>query len=154
MMGSDVANQLDGLRHMHCPFTGERLLLVPALNPDLALIHVQRCNPFGHAQLDGLSFMDEDIAMAANRVILTTERIVSNIQIRRAPDQVKIPFFAVEAGVEVPYGYVPHDCFGQYEPLYVHMDDYAEVTRKDPEARGARPISRSSTTNQRAGMGI
>ena len=47
----------------------------------------------GNAQIDGLPFMDTDIAMAANRVILTTERIISNDQIRRAPDQTKIPFF-------------------------------------------------------------
>jgi glutaconate CoA-transferase subunit A len=134
MMGSDIANQLDDLRHMQCPFTGEKLLLVPALNPDVALIHVQRCDPFGNAQLDGLPFMDQDIVMAANRVILTTERIVSNDQIRRVPDQTKIPFFAVEAVVEVPYGCVPHECFGQYEPFYAHMDYYAELTRKDPEA--------------------
>ena len=133
MLGSDVASQLDNLHHMRCPFTGDRLLLVPALNPDVALIHVQRCDPFGNAQLDGLTFMDEDIAMAANRVILTTERIVSNDRIRRAPEHTKIPFFAVEAVVEVPYGCAPHECFGQYEPFFAHMDVYAELTRQDPE---------------------
>jgi glutaconate CoA-transferase subunit A len=134
MMGSDLTHQLDDLHDMQCPFTGEKLLLVPALNPDVALIHVQRCDPFGNAQLDGLPFMDPDIAMAAHRVILTTERIVSNDQIRRAPDQTKIPFFAVEAVVEVPYGCVPHECFGQYEPFFDHMDDYAALTRRGPEA--------------------
>ena len=77
--------------------------------------------------------MDPDIAMAAERVILTTERIVSNDQIRRAPDQTKRPFFAVDAVVEVPYGCVPHECFGLYEPFFPHMDDYAEQTRQDPE---------------------
>ena len=87
-------------REIDCPFTGEKLLLVPALNPDVALIHVQRCDPYGNAQMDGLQFMDMDLAMAANRVILTTERIVSNDQIRRAPDHTKIPFFAVEAVVQ------------------------------------------------------
>jgi glutaconate CoA-transferase subunit A len=134
MMASDVPNLLDNLHEMTCPFTGEKLLLVPALNPDVALIHVQRCDAFGNAQFDGLPFMDQDIAMAAKRVILTTERIVSNDQIRRAPDQTKIPFFAVEAVVEVPYGCVPHECFGLYEPFYAHMDYYAELTRKEPEA--------------------
>jgi len=134
MMGSDVAGRLLDLREMDCPFTGEKLLLVPALNPDVALIHVQRCDPYGNAQIDGLLFMDVDIAMAANRVILTTERIVSNDQIRRAPDQTKIPFFAVEAVVEAPYGCAPHECFGAYEPFFSHMDYYAELTRKNPDA--------------------
>ncbi|MBI4251123.1 MAG: CoA transferase subunit A [Candidatus Tectomicrobia bacterium] len=142
MMGSDVAARLKDLREMDCPFTGEKLLLVPALNPDVALIHVQRCDPYGNAQIDGLLFMDVDIAMAANRVILTTERIVSNDQIRRAPDQTKIPFFAVEAVVEAPYGCAPHECFGAYEPLFPHMDYYAELTRKNPEAGAKEYLDR------------
>ncbi|MED5580038.1 MAG: CoA-transferase [Nitrospinota bacterium] len=132
MMGSDVAGRLENLKEMICPFTGEKILLVPALNPDVALIHVQRCDSFGNAQLDGLTFMDIDMAMAANRVILTTERIISNDQIRRSPDLTKIPFFTVDGVVEVPYGCVPHECYGVYEPFFPHMDYYAELTRKDP----------------------
>lgn len=134
MMGSDVLGRLDeSVREMECPFTGEKLLLVPALNPDVALIHVQRCDPFGNAQIDGLQFMDIDIPMAANRVILTTERIVSNDQIRRMPDQTKIPFFTVDAVVEVPYGCAPHECYGVYEPFFNHLDRYAELTSNNPE---------------------
>ncbi|MFD2272643.1 CoA transferase subunit A [Undibacterium arcticum] len=94
MLGSDVMRQRPEARQIDCPFTGENLLLVPALNPDVAIIHVQRCDAYGNAQMDGLQFMDIDLAMAANKVILTTERIVSNDQIRRAPDQTKIPFFS------------------------------------------------------------
>jgi glutaconate CoA-transferase subunit A len=132
MMGSDVIARLPEVRQIDCPFTGERLVLVPALNPDVALIHVQRCDPYGNAQIDGLQFLDIDLAMAANRVILTTERIISNEQIRRAPDQTKIPFLAVEAVVEVPFGCAPHECYGVYEPFFKHHDMYAELMRKDP----------------------
>jgi glutaconate CoA-transferase subunit A len=132
MLGSDVMRQRPEVREMDCPFTGDKLLLVPALNPDVALIHVQRCDAYGNAQMDGLQFLDIDLAMAANRVILTTERVVSNDQIRRAPDQTKIPFFAVEAVVEVPYGCVPHECGGVNEPLFKHMDYYTALVNKDP----------------------
>jgi len=132
MMGSDVIARLPDVREIDCPFTGEKLVLVPALNPDVALIHVQRADPFGNAQMDGLQFMDMDLAMAANRVILTTERIVSNDQIRRAPDQTKIPFLAVEAVVEMPFGCAPHECYGVYEPFFRHHDMYAGLLRKDP----------------------
>ena len=135
MLGSDVLARLPDARTIDCPFTGEKLVLVPALNPDVALIHVQRCDAYGNAQMDGLQFMDIDLAMAANRVILTTERIVSNEQIRRAPDQTKIPFLAVEAVVEVPFGCAPHECYGVYEPFFRHHDAYADLLRKDP-ARG------------------
>jgi glutaconate CoA-transferase subunit A len=133
MMGSDVIGQLPDTRLIDCPFTGEKLVLVPALNPDFALIHVQRCDAYGNAQIDGLPFMDVDLAMAANRVILTAERIVSNDQIRRAPDHTKIPFLAVDAVVDVPFGSAPHECYGLYEPLFEHLDRYAAQIRQDPE---------------------
>src|SRR5439155_7475028 len=133
MLGSDVLKQRPEAKEIDCPFTGEKLLLVPALNPEVALIHVQRCDAYGNAQIDGLQFMDIDLAIAANRVILTTERIVSNDQIRRAPDQTKIPFMAVDAVVETPFGSAPHECYGLYEPLFRHLDGYAAQIRRDPE---------------------
>ncbi|MDE0061142.1 MAG: hypothetical protein OXI22_12300 [Defluviicoccus sp.] len=134
MLGSDLTGRIDGPKEMDCPFTGDRLLLVPALNPDVALIHVQRCDEYGNAQMDGLPFMDADIAMAANRVILTTERIVSNSQIRRAPDRTRIPFITVDAVVEAPYGCAPHECYGVYEPFLPNLDSYAAQIARDPEA--------------------
>jgi glutaconate CoA-transferase subunit A len=132
MLGSDLIAQRPEAKEFECPFTGETLLLVPALNPDVALIHVQRCDAYGNAQIDGLQFMDVDLARAANRVILTTERIVSNDQIRRAPDHTKIPFFAVDAVVELPFGCAPHECYGVYEPMIRHMQEYASLVNKDP----------------------
>lgn len=132
MLGSDVLRLRPEAIPMECPFTKEKLLLVPALNPDVALIHVQRCDAYGNAQIDGLQFMDVDLAMAANRVILTTERIVSNDQIRRSPDQTKIPFFAVDAVVELPFGCAPHECYGVYEPMLRHMQYYVDLVNGDP----------------------
>src|SRR5262249_50369445 len=133
MLGSDVIAQLPDVRQIECPFTGEKLVLVPALNPEFALIHVQRSHAYGNAKFDGLPFMDLDLEMAATRVILPTERIVSNDQIRRAPDQTKTPFIAVEAVVEVPFGAAPHECYGLYEPLFAHLDAYVAQIRGDPE---------------------
>lgn len=132
MLGSDLMAQRPEAKQTTCPFTGETLLLVPALNPDIALIHVQRCDAYGNAQIDGLQFMDMDLALAANKVILTTERIVSNAQIRRAPDQTKIPFFCVDAVVEVPFGSAPHECFGLYEPMTEHMERYVSEVNGSP----------------------
>jgi glutaconate CoA-transferase subunit A len=76
--------------------------------------------------------MDIDLARAANRVILTTERIVSNEQIRRAPDHTKIPFFTVDAVVELPFGCAPHECYGVYEPMMRHMHEYVALVNGDP----------------------
>lgn len=130
MLGSDLIRRAAGIKELDCPYTGERLALIPALVPDVALLHVHRADPYGNAQLDGLPFMDADIALAAHRVILTTERIITNDQIRRAPERTQIPFFCVEAVAEVPYGSLPHECYGLYEPYYEHLDEYARLTRE------------------------
>ena len=135
VMGSDIARlNRDQVTPIDCPFTGEKLLLVPAINPDVALIHVQRCDVHGNAQIDGLPFMDLDLALAADRVILTTEQIVSSDQIRRFPDLTRIPFFCVDAVVEVAYGSAPHECYGLYEPMMDHLDAYVAQVNADPVA--------------------
>src|SRR5258708_5984491 len=77
MLGSDVRKQRPEPIEIDCPFTGEKILLVPALNPDVALIHVQRCDPYGDAQIDGLQFMAIDLAIAATKALLTTQRTAS-----------------------------------------------------------------------------
>ena len=134
MLGSDLFPRLSEIKEMECPYTGEKLALVPALNPDVAILHTQRCDPYGNVQSEGLPFMDRDIALAADKVIITTERIVSNDQVRRTPDQTVIPFFCVDAVVEVPYGCLPHECYGQYEPDFKHMDYYVKIMMgKGPE---------------------
>jgi glutaconate CoA-transferase subunit A len=133
LLGSDLLElQRSRTRQYDCPFTGERLVLVPALNPTTAIIHVQRCDQYGNAQIDGLPFMDPELALAADRVIITTERIVSSEQIRRSPDQTKIPFLCVDAVVEVPYGSAPHECYGLYEPMLDHVSKYVEQVNSSP----------------------
>lgn len=135
LMGSDLFPRLPDIKEMDCPYTGEKLSLLPALNPDVAILHTQRCDLYGNVQAEGLPFMDEDIAMAADRVIVTTERIISNDQVRRSPDRTTIPFFCVDAVVEVPYGCMPHECYGCYEPDFTHMDYYVKLMmEKGPEA--------------------
>jgi len=124
MLGSDLL-RTTGARTMTCPFTGEQLCLVPALFPDVALIHVHRADPFGNAQIDGYPHMDLDIAAAAQTVVLSAEEIVDPEQIRRTADRTAIPFFAVDAVVEAPYGAYPHECYGLYEADLDHIDAYA-----------------------------
>lgn len=134
MLGSDLFPRLPELKEMECPYTGEKLALVPALNPNVAILHTQRCDPYGNVQSEGLPFMDQDIAGASDKVIITTERIISNDQVRRSPDRTSIPFFQVDAVVEVPYGCLPHECYGYYEPDFSHMDYYVKLMMgKGPE---------------------
>ncbi len=140
VMGSGIADRLPGLKTMNCPYTGEPLALIPALNPDVAIIHVHRADPYGNAQIDGLPFMDADIALAAERVILSAERIVSTEQIRREADRTLISFLCVEAVVETPYGSMPHECYGLYEPAFGHIDQYCKSIAADGTAAAKKYI--------------
>ena len=136
MLGSDLM-RTTGAKTMRCPFTGEELCLVPALFPDVALIHVNRADHFGNAQIDGYPHMDADIAAAAQTVVLSAEEIVEPDQIRRTADRTVIPFFAVDAVVEAPYGAYPHEMYGLYDVDLDHIDAYAKRVAADGVA-GAR----------------
>ncbi len=124
MLGSDLMTTT-GAKTMVCPFTGAQLCLVPALFPDVAVVHVHRADCFGNAQIDGYPHMDADIPAAASTVILTAEEVVETDEIRRHPDRTAIPFFAVDAVVEVPYGAYPHECYGLYDADLDHIGAYA-----------------------------
>ena len=82
MLGSDLAATLD-LQTVSCPYTGQQLAAVPALNPDVALIHAHRADMFGNVQVDGYRHMDVDIARAARTVIVSAEQIVTSERDRR-----------------------------------------------------------------------
>jgi glutaconate CoA-transferase subunit A len=114
MLGSDIDQQL-GLAKVTCPYTGQLLNAVPSLNPDVALVHVQRADQLGNAQIDGYQLMDADLVLAARRVILTAEEIVTTDEFRLDPARTVIPGFAVDAVVHQPMGAYPHECYGHYE---------------------------------------
>ena len=109
---------------MSCPYTGETLHAVPALFPDVALIHVHRADRLGNCQIDGYRHMDADIALAAATVLVTAEEIVPEEEIRRHPDRTVIPGFVVDALVHVPYGAYPHECYGLYDSEPEHFTEY------------------------------
>lgn len=89
------------------PWSGKPVVLLPAAYPDVALMHVPRCDRFGNAQIDGIPVEDIELARASRRVILTTEEIVDEEMIRTEPCRTAIPFYAVDAVCEVPFGAHP-----------------------------------------------
>ena len=80
-----------------CPFTGEKLVAVPALYPDVAAIHVHESDRFGNCRFTGTSVADIDLSRAAKRVIITCERLVPHDEMRRNPHRTQIPFLCVDA---------------------------------------------------------
>ncbi len=124
MLGSDLA-RIVGLKTVDDPFTGERLAAIPALFPDVALLHVPRADRFGNCQIDGYPHMDADIARAASTVLVTAEEIIPEDEVRRHGDRTVIPGFLVDALVHVPFGSYPHECYGLYHADFDHFDEYA-----------------------------
>ena len=139
MLGSDLAGTL-GLQTVDCPYTGEQLAAVPALNPDVALIHAHRADRFGNVQVDGYRHMDADMAKAARTVIVSAERIVSPEEIAASPAQTMLPHFAVDAVVAAPHGSYPHECYGLYGPDFEHFTAYAAATKEQGPAGALRYV--------------
>jgi glutaconate CoA-transferase subunit A len=137
MLGSDLMG-VGGSKTVACPYTGETLHAVPALFPDVALLHVHRADRLGNCQIDGYPHMDADIALAAATVLVTAEAIVPEEEIRRHPDRTVIPGFAVDAVVHVPFGSYPHECYGLYESEPAHFTEYVDGIR----AHGADGVAR------------
>jgi glutaconate CoA-transferase subunit A len=140
MLGSDLARTLD-LKTVTCPYTGELLAAVPALNPDVALIHAHRADMFGNVQVDGYRHMDADMAKAARTVIVSAEEIVSPASIAARPDATMLPDFAVDAVVAAPHGAYPHECYGRYGPDLEHFDAYIRSAKEDGSAAGSRYVA-------------
>jgi glutaconate CoA-transferase subunit A len=122
------------LAWMDCPFTGERVVLLPAANPDVAVIHAQLVGDQGTVRLLGQTFADEFMAAAARRVIVTAEQVVDEGFLRRSPEQNGIPFLRVDAIVEVPFGAHPTACHGAYDYDPQHYAIYAEAARLGGDA--------------------
>jgi glutaconate CoA-transferase, subunit A len=132
MLGSDTF-RFSGCQEITCPYTGMKLAALPALSPDLALIHVQHADEFGNAQIDGISVADLDLARAAKHVVISTERLIANEQIRREPQRTAIPYFCVDAVVEVRYGGYPGNVAYEYFSDEEHLREWLAV-EQEPEA--------------------
>jgi glutaconate CoA-transferase, subunit A len=130
MLGSDLLGRLP-VQQMRCPFTDQLLVAVPALVPDVALIHAHTIDAAGNAQVEGPAYMDLEFARAAKTVIVTAEEVVPSEAIVRRADRTLIPGFVVDAVVEVPFGAYPHECHGRYEADFAHFDAYTELVQAD-----------------------
>jgi len=113
------------------PYSGKPICLVPAAYPDVAIIHVHRCDKNGNSQIDGTVVEDFELSRASRRLIVTTEEIVDEDVIRKTPDRTIIPFYLVDAVVEVPYG--SHPCEMPY--LYFfdeeHIAEWLDLSSTD-----------------------
>lgn len=120
---------------MDNPFGGwadtERVVLVPAIQPDVTLIHVQKAGRDGTARVEGLAFADVEQAKAARHVIVTCEELMHGDELRLHPEQNQIPGLIVDAVVQVPHGAYPTACYRYYDYDPQFLNDYRTAATDD-----------------------
>jgi glutaconate CoA-transferase, subunit A len=123
----EKANHL--IRRVTDPYSGREVITVPPLNPDVAIIHVQRADKDGNAHLWGIVGEQKEVAFASHRVIVTAEEIVDEAIIRSDPNRTLVPGFLVNAVCHVPYASHPSYAQGYYDrdnDFYVNWDKISE----------------------------
>jgi len=125
-MGTDLPRANPRIRTVTCPYTGEALATVPALNPDVTIIHAQRADRNGNTQVWGLLGVQKEAAFASKRVIVVVEELVEESVIRADPNRTLIPGMIVDAVVVEPWGCHPSYAQGYYDrdnEFYVAWED-------------------------------
>lgn len=120
LLGSDNVTH-SGAMVVSDPFTGDPVCLLPALNPDVALIHVHQSDAYGNARIFGTNLFALEAAIASKKVIVSTEEIIEHAEIRQEPQRTTIPYFCVDAVVHLPYGAYPGCMPGRYEIDLEHI---------------------------------
>jgi glutaconate CoA-transferase subunit A len=131
--GTDLPRANARIRRVACPFTGEELAAVPALNPDVTIVHAQRADNAGNTQIWGLLGVQKEAAFASTRVIVVVEELVDEDVIRSDPNRTVIPGTIVDAVVVEPWGAHPSYAQGFYDrdnEFYVGW----EAISRDPSA--------------------
>ena len=131
VQGTDFLRLHPEFKTMTCPFTGENLILVPALKPDVALIHAHYADEHGNLHIEGPPVADILFAKAARKVIATVEEIIPTQEL--ATKGVTIPYFYVTALCEVPYGAHPTSCYPRYAYDREHTKLYYQASKNGVE---------------------
>jgi glutaconate CoA-transferase subunit A len=131
MMGTDTF-KYSGAKTVECPFTGKKLVLLPALAPDVAFIHVHEADMYGNARFKGIAVADLDLAGAAKHLIITAERIITTDEVKNDPSRTRIPFHMVDAVCEVPFGCYPGNMAYEYFSDEEHLQEWMAAER-DPD---------------------
>jgi glutaconate CoA-transferase, subunit A len=116
------------------PFTGKKVIIVPPITPDIAVIHVPQCDAYGNGR--ELGRVEEVAYQAAKQVIVTTEEVVSLEETQAHYREVSILGRLVDAVVEVPYGSHPGECHGYYQHDPDHLKEYQKAARDDESYKG------------------
>jgi glutaconate CoA-transferase subunit A len=124
--GADIGPKNPNIKSVTCPYSGKDIATVPALCPDVAVVHCQRADRLGNAQVWGLYGAQKEVAFAAKKVIVVAEEIVPTETIRRDPNRTLVPSIITTQVVHEPWGAHPSYVQGHYDrdnDFYVQWED-------------------------------
>ena len=128
--GTDLPEANPRIKSVTCPYTGEALATVPALNPDVTIVHAQRADAQGNTQVWGLLGVQKEAAFASERVIVVVEELVDERLIRSDPNRTLIPAAVVSAVVIEPWGAHPSYAQGYYDRDNDFYVSWEEISRE------------------------
>ncbi|MBI4608116.1 MAG: CoA transferase subunit A [Candidatus Rokubacteria bacterium] len=129
LLGSDTL-KYSGATVVKDPFGGKPVALVPALNPDVGLIHAHQADVYGNARCFGPGVSPLETAMASRKVIVSADEIIDHDDIRKDPGKTTIPYYMVDAVVYAPFGAYPGGLPGVYEMDFEHFAEYYTLERQ------------------------
>jgi glutaconate CoA-transferase subunit A len=135
-MGTDLPEVNRQIRQVTCPYSGEVLATVPALNPDVTVVHAQRADAQGNTQIWGLLGVQKEAAFASSRVIVVVEELVDESVIRTDPNRTIIPGLIVDAVVVEPWGAHPSYAQGYYDRDNGFYIGWEKISRDPAALRG------------------
>ncbi len=130
LLGTGMMSGENPFREMECPYTKERLALVPALKPDVAIVQAQRADEDGNTHFWGGSGVTKEAALAARKVIVVVEEVVSKKVIRKDPNRTIIPGFLVNAVVPEPWAAYPSPMQGYYNRDHQEYMTYHDESKE------------------------
>ncbi len=130
LMGTDTF-EYSSAKIVQDPFSGKPVCLLPAAYPDISIIHVSRCDIYGNCQIDGIAVEDYELARASRRLIISTEEIIPEEEIRKEPWKTVIPYYLVDAVVEAPFGSHPCQMPGKYYFDEEHITQWLKASKTD-----------------------
>ncbi len=127
-VGVDLPRVNPAIRHVDCPFTGERLAAVPAHRPDVGIIHAQRADRAGNVLLEGIVGAQKEVVLAARRSVVTVEEVVADLD-PPSPNSVVLPAWTIDFVVESPGGARPSYAHGYYARDNAFYQSWDDISR-------------------------
>jgi len=129
LLASDTL-EYSGARVVEDPYGGKPVALVPAVNPDVGLVHAHQADIYGNARCFGPGVSPLETAMASRKVIVSADDIIDPDDIRKDPSKTTIPYYVVDAVVHAPFGAYPGGVQGLYEMDFEHFGQYSALERQ------------------------